>query len=131
MSSASRGGHDGELLADEDAGEQVVGSGEDHGLLLEVFDMGTLSQEFGHIAHLVTGLLGEPIAGAGEDGGAHEDGHIGELADKLRHEGEVLRAVVLGGDVDLQESDVDFAQIIIISKWSKKCHFILTGIARN
>ena len=44
-------GHDGELLADEDFGEEFHGSGEDHGLLFEVF-----------------GLLGEQFAGARENG---------------------------------------------------------------
>ena len=108
-------GHDGELLANEDLGEQVVGSGEDHGLLLEVLDMGALGEELGHIADLMASLLGEHIAGAGQDGGAHEDGDIGELTDELLHEGEVLGAVVLGGDVDLQEGDIDIAQVVVIA----------------
>ena len=108
-------GHDGELLADEDLGEQVVGSSEDHGLLLEVLDMGALGEELRHIADLMACLSGEHVAGAGEDGGAHEDGDIGELADELLHEGEVLGAVVLGGDMDLQEGDIDIAQVVVIA----------------
>ena len=108
-------GHDGELLADEDLGEQVVGSGEDHGLLLEVLDMGALGEELGHIADLMAGLPGEHVTGAGQDGGAHEDGDIGELADELLHEGEVLGAIVFGRHVYLQERDVDITQVIIIA----------------
>ena len=41
-----------------------MGSGEDHGLLLEVFDMGALGEELGHVAHLVAGFAREAVAGA-------------------------------------------------------------------
>ena len=106
-------GHDGELLADKDLSEQVVSTGEDHSLLLEVLDMGALGEEFWHVAYLVACLAGEHLAGAGEDGGADEDGDVGEVLNKLLHQREVLRAVVLGGDMDLQEGDVDVAQVIV------------------
>lgn len=69
------------LLTHENLGEQVLCSGEDHGLLAEVLQEGTLGQELGHIAHLMAGLLGEALTGAGEDGGAHEHGHIGQVGD--------------------------------------------------
>ena len=105
--------HDGEFLADEYLGEQVVSTGEDHRLLLEVLDMGALGEELWHVADLVACLAGEHLAGAGEDGGADEDGHIGEVLDELLHQREVLRAVVLGRDMNLQESDVDVAQVIV------------------
>ena len=108
-------GHDGELLADEDLGEQLVCSGKDHGLLLEILDMGALGEELRHIVYLVASFLGELLAGAGQDGGAHKDGHIGELLYKLLHEGEVLRAVVLGGDMDLKEGDIHLTQVVIIA----------------
>ena len=108
-------GHHRELLADEDLDEQLVGSGEHHGLLLEVLDMGALGEELGHVAHLVARFAREAVAGAGQDGGAHEDGHVGEFLDELGHEAEVLRAVVLGGDVDLQEGDVHLAQVVVIT----------------
>ena len=108
-------GHHGELLTHEDLGEEVVCAGENHRLLLEVLDEGALGQELRHIAHLVAGLLGEAVAGARQDGGAHEDGHVRQLTDELRHEGEVLRAVVLGGDVDLQEGDVDRAEVVVVT----------------
>ena len=92
-----------------------MGSSEHHCLLLEVLDMGALGQKLGHVVYLMACLLGEHVAGAGQDGGAHEDGDIGELADELLHEGEVLGAIVLGGDMDLQEGDIDIAQVIVIA----------------
>ena len=107
-------GHHGELLADENLGEQLMGAREHHGLLLEILDMRALGEELGHIVNLVPGLAGEHFAGARQDGGAHEYGHVGQLADELLHEGQILRAVVLGGDVDLQEGDVDRAQVVVI-----------------
>ena len=69
-------GHDGELLAHEDAGEEVLCSGEDHGLLLEVLDVSTLSEELWHVVYAMASLLAEEVAGAWEDGGAHEDGYV-------------------------------------------------------
>ena len=108
-------GHDGELLADEDLGQKLMGSGEDHRLLLEVLDMGALGQKLGHIMYLMAGLLGELLAGAWEDGGAHEHRDIGELFNQLLHEGEVLRAVVLSGDMNLEEGDIHLTQVVIIA----------------
>ena len=70
------GSHDGELLAHEDAGEEVLCSGEDHGLLLEVLDVGALGEELWHVVYAMAGLLAEELAGAWEDGGAHEDGYV-------------------------------------------------------
>ena len=70
-------GHHGEFLTHENLGKQVLCAGEDHGLLAEVLDEGALSEELRHIAHLMTGLLGEAFTGTGEDGGAHEYGYIG------------------------------------------------------
>ena len=109
------GGHHGELLTDEDAGEQIVGSGEDHGLFLEVFDVCTLSQEFRHIAHLVAGLFGEPVAGARKNGGADKHRNIRQFLNQLGHQAQILRAVVLGRHMNLQESDVHLAQVIIVT----------------
>ena len=68
--------HDGELLAHEDAGEEVLRSGEDHGLLLEVLDVGALGEELWHVVYAMAGLLAEEVAGAREDGGAHEDRYV-------------------------------------------------------
>ena len=109
------GGHHRELLAHENLGEQLVRAREDHGLLLEVLDMRALGEELGHVAHLVAGFAREAVAGAGQDGGAHEDGHVRQFTDELDHEAEVLRAVVLGGDVDLQEGDVHLAEVVVIT----------------
>ena len=108
-------GHDGELLADEDLGEQLVCTGKDHRLLLEVLDMGTLCQKLGHIMYLMACLLGELLAGAWEDGSADKHRDIRELFYELLHEGEVLRAVVLGGDMDLEESDIHLAKVVIVA----------------
>ena len=108
-------GHHGELLADEDLGEQVLLAREGHRLLLEVFNMGTFAEEFGHVVDLVARLTGEHIACSRQDGGADEDRHIGQLADKLFHEREVLCAVVLGGDMNLEERNVDIAQVVIVA----------------
>ena len=51
-------------------------SSEDHRLLLEVLDVGALGEELGHVVYAMAGLLGEQVAGAREDGGAHEDGYV-------------------------------------------------------
>jgi len=102
-------GHDGELLADEDLGEQLMCASEDHGLLLEVLDMGALGEELRHVAHLVTGFLREAVAGARKDGGADKHRHIWEFLDELRHEAQVLCAIVLGRHMNLKESNIDIA----------------------
>ena len=107
--------HDGELLAHEDAGEELLCSGKDHSLLLEVLDVGTLGEELRHVVYAMAGLLGEEVAGAREDGGAHEDGYVRKGGDELLHEGEVLCAIVLGRYVDLQEGDVDVCHRIVIA----------------
>ena len=79
-------GHHGELLAHENLGEQFLCAGEDHRLLAEVLDEGALGEELGHIAHLMTDLAGEHLAGAGKDGGEHEHGHVGQVGDELFHQ---------------------------------------------
>ena len=90
-------------------------AGEDHGLFLKVLDMGALGQELWHIAYLMAGLLGETVTGAGQNGGAHEHRHIGQVGDEFLHQREVLRTIVLGRHVDLQERDIDIAQVIIVA----------------
>ena len=69
-------GHDGELLAHEDAGEEILCSGENHGLLLEVLDVSTLGEELWHVVYSMACLLREEVAGAREDGGAHKDRYV-------------------------------------------------------
>ena len=110
-----QGSHDGKLLADKNLGEQIMCPREHHGLFLEVLNIGTLGEELGHIVYFVARLAGKPLAGTREDGRANEHGHVREIADQLLHEREVLRAVVLGGDVYLQKSDVNRTQIIVIA----------------
>lgn len=107
-------GHHGELLAHEDLGEQLVCASEHHRLLAEVLQEGSFGQKLGHIAHLMAGLAGENLAGARQDGGAYEHGHIGQLGDKLLHQRQVLRTIVLGRHVDLQERDVNTTQVIVV-----------------
>ena len=109
--------HHSEFLAHENLGEQVLCASEDHGLLAEVLDEGALGEELGHIAHLMAGLLGEALTGAGKNGGAHEHGYIGQVGDEFLHQGEILRAVVLGRYVNLQESNINITQVIIVTLW--------------
>ena len=108
-------GHHREFLTHENLGEEIVCSSEHHSLFLEVLDEGAFGEELGHIAHLVAGLAREHLASAGQDGGAHEDGHIGQVGDEFLHQREVLRAIVLGRHVDLQESDINITQVIIVA----------------
>ena len=61
-------------------------SGEDHGLLLEVLDVGAFCEELRHVVYAMACLLGEKVAGAREDGGAHKDGYIRKGRDKFLHE---------------------------------------------
>ena len=109
------GGHHRELLTREHLDQEVNRAREHHRLFLEVLNVRALSEELGHVADQVPGFAREEVARAGEDRGAHEHGHVGELRDKLLHEREILRAVVLRGHVDLQEGDVDLGEIVIVS----------------
>ena len=109
------GAHDGELLAHEDLGEEVLCSSEDHGLLLEVLDVGALGEELWHVVYAMASLFGEEVAGARKDGSAHEDRYVRKGRDKLLHETEVLCAIVLGRYVDLQEGDVNVCHRIVVT----------------
>ena len=90
-------------------------SGEDHGLLLEVFDVGALGEELWHVVYAMAGLLREHVAGAREDGGAYEDRYVRKGRDEFLQETEVLRAIVLGRYVNLQEGDVNVCQRIVVA----------------
>ena len=107
--------HDSKLLAHKNLGEQVLCSSENHCLLSEILNEGALGQELWHIAHLVTGLLGEALTGARKDGGAHEHGHIGQVGDEFLHQREILRTIILGRHMDLQECNVDVTQVIVVT----------------
>ena len=63
----------------------------------------------------MAGLLGKAFTGAGEDGRAHEYGHIRQVGDEFLHQREILRALLFGRHMDLQESDVNLAQVIIVA----------------
>ena len=105
--------HHRELLAGEHLDQEIDRPREHHRLLLEVLDVRALGEELGHVADLVPGLLREPVARPREDRGAHEHGHVGKSADELLHERKVLRTIVFGGHVDLQEGDVDLREVVI------------------
>jgi hypothetical protein len=63
----------------------------------------------------VASLFGKSITGSREYGCADKHGYIGELFDELGHQGQVLCTIVLGGHVDLKESNINIAQVIIIT----------------
>lgn len=107
--------HDSELLAHEDLSEEIMGSSEDHGLLLEVLDVGALGEELGHVVYAMVGLLGEEVTGTWKDGGAHEDGYVRKGRDELLHESEILCAIVFGRYMDLEEGDVDVCHRIVVT----------------
>ena len=109
------GRHHRELLADKNLGQQLMCTSEHHGLLLEVLDMRALGEELGHVAHLVAGLFGEPVAGARKNGGADKDRYIRKLFDQFRHQSQILRAVVFCWHMNLKECNIHIAQVIIIS----------------
>ena len=73
--------HDGELLPNENLGKKILGAGEYHCLFFEVLDKGALREEFRHIAHLVSSLFGQHLAGAGKNGGTDENRDIRQLRD--------------------------------------------------
>ena len=106
--------HHRELLAWEHLDQKIDRPREHHRLLLEVLDVRALGQELGHVADLVSGLLREPVARPRKDRGAHEHGHVRQPADELLHEREVLRAIVFGGHMDLQEGNVDLQEVIVV-----------------
>lgn len=94
-------GHDSEFFPNENFGEQVVGTGEDHSLLLEVLNMGALCQEFRHITHLMASLFGEAVAGTRENSSPNKYRHVRELGDKFFHESQILRTVFFSRHMNL------------------------------
>lgn len=66
------------LFAHEERCELFLSASEHHHhLLAEVLDEGTFGKWLRHIAHLITGLLGEHCAGAGKDSNTNEHGELG------------------------------------------------------
>ncbi len=109
------GRHHRELLAHENLGEQLVRAREDHGLLLEVLDMGALGEELGHVAHRVASLARKAVAGAGKNSSTDKDRYIRKLFDQFRHQSQVLRAIIFCRHMNLKECNIHIAQVIIIS----------------
>ena len=107
--------HDGEFLSDKDFRQQFLRSGEDHGLFAEVLKICAFGQELRHIADLMACFARELFAGAGDDGCSHKDGDVRQVRDELFHQSQVLRAVIFRRHMNLQKSDVDIAQIVIVS----------------
>ena len=68
--------HYSKLLTNENLCEQLMRTGEYHRLLLEILYVGALGEELWHVVYAMAGLLAEEVAGAWEDGGAHEDGYV-------------------------------------------------------
>ena len=107
--------HNSELLAHEDLGEQFMCTGEYHCLLLEVFNMGALSQELRHVVNFVACFLRETVTGSGKYGGAYKHRNIRELSNKFLHKRQVLCTIILGRYMNLQESNINIAQVIIVA----------------
>ena len=107
-------GHHRELLAGKNLDQEIDRAREHHRLLPEVLDVRALGEELGHVADLVSRLLRETVARAGQDRGAHEHRHVRQFANQLLHEREILRAIVLRGHVNLQEGNINAAQVVVV-----------------
>ena len=106
-------GHAREAFALENLRQKVDFAAEDHRLVAEVLVGGPFRQELRHEVDAASGRFREAFACAGQDRGADEDGDIRQLLDEIRHQGQVLRAVVIRLQVDLQEDDVRRGQIVV------------------
>lgn len=90
-------------------------SGEDHGLLLEILDVGAFGEELRHVVYAMACLLGEKVAGAWKDGCTDKYWNIRKSRDELLHERKILSTIVLGRDVNLQEGDADVCHRIVVA----------------
>ena len=63
----------------------------------------------------MAGLLGEQFAGARENGGSYENWYVGEVLDEFLHEAEILCTVVFGAYMNLQERDINFFHVIVVT----------------
>ena len=107
--------HDCEFLAHKDLGEQFLCASKDHGLFVEILDERALGKELRHVADVVSCLLGETLACARKNSSADKNRNIGKILDQLRHESKILRAIFLSRHMNLQKSDVDVAQIVVVT----------------
>ena len=110
-------GHDCEFLANKDLGKQVMCSSEHHGLLLEVLNKRAFRKELGHITYLMPRLAGKHLAGTRKNSGTNKHGHIGKVGNQLLHQSKVLCTVFFCRNMNLQESNVNVAQVIVVSLW--------------
>ncbi len=108
-------GHDGEFLTDKDLGQQLLRAGEYHRLLIEVLDERAFGQELRHVANLVSCLFGEALTGARQNGRADENRYIRQIGDELFHECQILRTVFFRRHMNLQKSNVNVTQVIIVA----------------
>ena len=106
--------HHGEFFTHEDLRQQLLCAGEDHGLLVKVLNEGTFGQELRHVIHVVTGFFGQTSTRARQNGRTNEYRNVRQILDQFRHQTQVLRTVFLCGNMNLQESDVDVAQVIVV-----------------
>jgi hypothetical protein len=60
-------------------------------------------------------FLRKTVTGTRENGGSHKHGHIRKVCDEFLHQCQILRTIVLSGYVDLQESNVDVTQVIVVT----------------
>ena len=109
--------HNGEFLANEYLGKQFVSTCEYHSLFLEVLNMCAFGQELRHIMHLVTRFLRKTVTCSRKNSSTDKHGYIRELCDKFLHQCQILRTIIFGRHVDLQKSNINITQIIIITLW--------------
>ena len=118
--------HHRELLAREDRREkrEILGrslgiardvAGPDHRLLAEVLDVGALGQELRHVADVMPRFLRQHVRGARQNRRANEDRHIGQFANQILHQRQILRSVILRRNVDLQEGHVDLREVVVVT----------------
>ena len=107
------GGHAAEFLTNKDLAEQVDFARKNHRLGLEVLNIGPLREELRHEVDLAARLLGEALGSAGQDGRADKDRHVGEIFDKLGHQGEILGPVILRRNMKGDKDDIRRGQIVI------------------
>ena len=110
-----KGGHAAKLFADENLAEQVDLTRKDHRLGLEILNISPLCQELRHEVDLVTRFFGEALGSTRKDGRTDEDRHVGKLLDKLGHQGEILRTIILRRHMERDKDDIRRGQIVIHS----------------
>ena len=106
--------HHRELLPGEHLDEKVNRAREHHRLLLEVLDVRPLRQKLRHIADLMSRLFREHVARPWQNRRPHKHRHIRQSPDELLHQGQILCPVILRRNMNLQERDINPAQVIVV-----------------